>query len=155
MNSREGLLRFYMEQGLSQEEAEARVEADVESANRFLPELRKVATAKDLKKLNAIAVERGYNRAAADDFLKRLDPEGWNFCTVPFLHQHKMGVPCEPHVRGRWLCKMRFEDEPQAVFIDMDAGMYMGLPEYDPDTQTITKNPAPPGWADLPPLTNE
>lgn len=149
---RDEVIRFYMEKGLSAEEAAERADQDVEAINRFLPNLHKVGTAKDIKRLNAIAVEREYNRAVTDEFLKKLDPDGWNMCTQPLLHTWKHFEPCEAHVRGLWLCKLRFEKKPVEVFIDMDAGYYMSLPEYDPETKVITKNPAPPGWGDLPPL---
>lgn len=149
---REEMIRFYVEQGLSPEEAEQRAERDIEEINRFLPNLHKVASAKDIKRMNAVAVEREYNRAVTDEFLRKLDPDAWNVCTKPFLHTWKHFEPCEAHVRALWLCKLRFQKEPEEVFIDMDAGMYMALPEYDPETKVITKNPIPPGWGELPPL---
>lgn len=152
---RNTLINFYMENaGWSRERAEAAADDSLEMSDRFLPQLNKVCTPKQLREFNDAAVERDYNRAVTDEFFASLDPDGTELCTMALYHNHKHMELCEPHIRTQWMCKIAGQEEPKSVFIDMPPEMYMDLDEWDPDEKQVK----PAGWRageprDLPPLS--
>jgi hypothetical protein len=53
----------------------------------------------DLKKLNKISIQTGFNQNLVEDFLNELE-ENSRFQLRPLIvHQDKKGIKCEPHIR--------------------------------------------------------
>lgn len=91
----------------------------------------KVATTDQLKHLNEIAERKGYNRQLNPDFIENeLDPGGIHVCSFKMLHEHAGGKPVEPHLRTRWLLKLKGNAKPVAGMLDVDLDQYEDLPEY-------------------------
>ena len=53
----------------------------------------------DLKKLNKISIQNGFNQNLVEDFYHELE-ENSRFQLRPLIiHHHKKGMKCEPHIR--------------------------------------------------------
>jgi hypothetical protein len=53
----------------------------------------------DLKKLNKISIQNGFNQNLVEDFYHELEEDS-RFQLRPLIaHQHKKGIRCEPHIR--------------------------------------------------------
>ena len=84
----------------------------------------KILTTRDLMAANQRSRMRGYNRNLGSDTLARLDPDGFHFLESAFMHDHADQKPTEPHVRVKWLLKMRNRTEPRDALIDMTVEDY-------------------------------
>lgn len=81
-------------------------------------------TKKMLTKMNAVAVKRGYNRAFKDAFVSSL-PDSLKFPVIShFVHSHKKGVSCEPHVR----VLIAFDGDGEMDCLDCDWKLFYNLP---------------------------
>lgn len=86
-------------------------------------------TKKQLVKANAIAIKRGYNRALREDFVAALS-DGLLFPVIYyFVHSHKQGEPCEPHIR----VVLAVDGDGSKVVIDCDWNLF-----YQLDTAMLT-----------------
>ena len=89
-------------------------------------------TKKMLAKMNTVAVKRGYNRAFKDDFVSSL-PDSQKFPVIfHFVHSHKKGVECEPHVR----VVIAFGANGDKDCLDCDWKLFYDLP-----TVTLSNQP--------------
>ena len=74
-----------------------------------------VFTTRDLKALNAIAVDNGYSRSLSDAGVALLHPDGLHVAGFTMVHN-------DDHLRVEVLTKMIHTTEPVRVFIDMPFG---------------------------------
>jgi hypothetical protein len=86
-----------------------------------------------LVELNFRAVARNYNRSLTDEFIQKLDPDGWHITVRQLAHEHAMGVKVAPHWRAQLFCKLtgRGVDDPQEVWLDIAADDFEALEECE------------------------
>jgi hypothetical protein len=65
----------------------------------------------------------------------QMDPKGTNICVFTMVHEHKHGYRVDPHLRTRWLLKLRGTMEPAEVFLDMSFDHFNGLPTLEYPTE--------------------
>jgi hypothetical protein len=103
----------------------------------ILPEQRKgvdvkVADTTTITLLNEKAITLGRNQSLDPDALRKLlDPDGVHVCEFTMLHEHQGGRPTNPHMRTRWLLKVKGSDLPQAGLIDIEMEDFDRLNEAD------------------------
>jgi hypothetical protein len=107
-----------------------------------------------LVELNLRAIARNYNRALTDEFIGKLDPDGWHITFNKIPHEHAMGVKVDPHWRCRLLCTLTGDPTERGgteVWLDIAADDYEALEECEsgePGTPATLLKPAQP----LPPF---
>jgi hypothetical protein len=90
--------------------------------------IRKVCDTKTLCKLNAHAVERGFNRTLPQTLLEQLAPDGWHLVRYVMRHINFEGLVSE---RVRLLVTVRGSVEPEEYFVDVEVGDFLALPAAD------------------------
>ena len=72
-----------------------------------------------------------FNRTIPQDVIDALPDNKFFPIVFTMLHEHKAGVPCEPHVR----CIIAVPDNPISnmtrLILDMDASLFEVLPEVE------------------------
>lgn len=92
----------------------------------------KVADTTTITILNDKAIALGRNQSLDPDALRSLlDPDGVHVCEFTMLHEHQGGRPTDPHMRTRWLLKVKGSDLPQAGLIDIEMEDFDQLDEAD------------------------
>ena len=86
------------------------------------PSRNTVLTTALLKEVHDESVKRDFNRLLSDEFFENIDPEGIHLVTLAMPHGDA------DHVRVVFLAKMRDDDEPVTVTIDMTWDAYSHLP---------------------------
>lgn len=77
-----------------------------------------------LVKAAAIAAKRGYNRGLSQEFLDNL-PDSFKYPVCHhFVHQHKAGKLCEPHIRAGFA----YDTSGICALIDCDWNLFYDLP---------------------------
>jgi hypothetical protein len=80
----------------------------------------RVASTEQLIAINDAAILAEYNRALDPDELARLaDPDGLHVLEPLLIHEHKNGLPTDPHWRCRVLIKVKGSDDPQVGYLDV------------------------------------
>ena len=97
----------------------------------------KTADTHQLCLLADAARNNNYNRQFSQEFIDRLDPDGFHLVGITLPHEHAQGVKVDPHIRGQWFCKMKDADDPEMAFLDMPLDMFNGLDEWDPEAQEV------------------
>jgi hypothetical protein len=81
-------------------------------------------TKPDLIRAARIADEREYNRRVKTELLeKELDDFGKFPVVFSMIHEHRAGLPVDPHIRA-----MIMLDAKQRVLLDVDWDLYHALP---------------------------
>lgn len=85
----------------------------------------------NLQRINYLAQHvLKYNRAIQDEVVDDLADDKFFPITFTMLHEHRAGVPCEPHVRCMILVQDR-EGNRKQLILDMESGIYDLLPEIE------------------------
>ena len=80
----------------------------------------------------------GRNRCVKEDFTENLDPAGTHLCVWRFLHHRYPSHSKLPNeIRTRWLCKMKDQDLPADIWLDVDENLLKTL--TTPLTPTMIK----------------
>lgn len=72
-----------------------------------------------------------YNRAIREDVIDALPDDKLFPITFSMLHEHKAGVPCEPHVRCVILTPPTETGGRQQLILDMEINIFDILPEIE------------------------
>jgi hypothetical protein len=72
-----------------------------------------------------------YNRAVREDVINALPDDRLFPVTFSMLHEHKAGVPCEPHVRCVILTPPTEAGGRQQLILDMEMNIFDLLPEIE------------------------
>ena len=72
-----------------------------------------------------------YNRAVREDVIDALPDDKLFPITFSMLHEHKAGVPCEPHVRCVILTPPTETGGRQQLILDMEMDIFDILPEIE------------------------
>jgi hypothetical protein len=92
----------------------------------------KIASTHDIAYLSTKAIEIGRNQALDPGFVdEELDPSGIHICDFAIIHEHQAGQPVEPHMRTRWLLKVKGSMKPVHGLIDIDMDDYERLQEQE------------------------
>ena len=91
---------------------------------------RKIITASQLKTAIRTGALYGFNRQANPDFLKQIDPEGFNVVSV-ILPYHNGRDQQTPHHRCSILVKVKNTDEPVDLIIDIAESEYNTFTDAD------------------------
>lgn len=89
----------------------------------------RIFTKSTLKKANAIAIKRGYNRSLNEDFIMELPDDLFFLVTNYFVHQHKHGVHCDAHIRVT-LCLGEEDGQGIIETLDCDWNLFYKLPAF-------------------------
>lgn len=85
----------------------------------------KVCSTPMLRKINQHSVEMDYNRCLQQDVLdEELDPVGLHIISPIMIHEHRNGVVVDPHLRAWVYMKIKDQEEPERVILDMEMGAY-------------------------------
>jgi hypothetical protein len=71
----------------------------------------RISDTRDIKALNSLAITNGYSRAASDNAIAMLDPDGIHLVNFTMVHN-------DDHMRIGFLCKFLNCDEPIHLWID-------------------------------------
>jgi hypothetical protein len=102
----------------------------------------KIASTHDIAYLSNKAIEKDRNQALDPEFVAEgLDPSGVHICDFAMIHEHQAGQPVAPHMRTRWLLKVKDSMTPVQGLIDIDMDDYEQLKEQDewPTTKRTRK----------------
>lgn len=81
-----------------------------------------------------------YNRTLPPELVDALPDDKVFPIVFTMLHEHKAGVPCEPHVRCI-IAAPGNDDKMQQLILDMETGIFDLLPEFTmPDTAPDTSD---------------
>lgn len=84
-----------------------------------------------LKKVNHLSLHvLKYNRAIREDVIDALPDDKFFPITFSMLHEHKMGKPCDPHVRCI-IATPGPDETRQQLILDMEMGIFELLPEIE------------------------
>lgn len=96
-----------------------------------MPRKYKYLDKENLQRINYLSLHvLKYNRAVREDVIDALPDDKLFPITFSMVHEHRAGVPCEPHVR----CIIAARDSdgnPLQLILDMEAGIYNLLPEVE------------------------
>jgi hypothetical protein len=71
-----------------------------------------------------------YNRTLPDEVIDALPDDKFFPITFTLLHEHRAGVPCEPHVRCI-IAVPQIENVGRQLILDMEMGTYELLPDVE------------------------
>lgn len=67
-----------------------------------------------------------FNRQFPMPLVDALDPQGIHICSFGMIHEHADGREVNPHMRTKWLLKIKDSMEPLSAFLDIPMDSYEG-----------------------------
>jgi hypothetical protein len=72
-----------------------------------------------------------YNRTIPTEVIDELPDDKFFPIVFSMLHEHRAGVPCEPHVRCMIAVPRKNSENMDQLLLDMDSGIYDALPTVE------------------------
>jgi hypothetical protein len=54
----------------------------------------------------------------------QIDPDGIHILSTAFVHNHVAGKAAEPHYRTEWLVKLKGQQSPENIWIDVSVDVF-------------------------------